>query len=464
MAVAVTLNRRGTDARWFALPVALLAPSLGVAAVVSPVAAVAGAAALLFVTVAFYDLAAGVALFTTLTFLESLPGVGDGLGAVKLGGLVLVLAALRRSGAPFLLKERPALAYVATFFAGWAVASSLWAEDVARAGGDGLRLVLNVALVFVVFAAVRDARDARLIVWGYLAGGAAAAVVGFLDPAGASNRLAGGLGEPNFLAAVLIPALVFALFMLGSTERAAARRWLLWGLVLLFTVAIFMTQSRGGLVALAVTFVAALLFGSRRTRRHFAALGGVAASFGLVYYAAFASSWALERLENPGGGTGRADLWSVATDVIADHPVLGVGAGNFPIVAPQYAAEPINLPLARLVVDTPKVAHNTYLGVFADLGIVGLLAFVMIVLSTLFLARRATRYFARSGEVELELLCRAVFVGLVGMLAAFVFLSGEYEKRLWLLLGLGVALYGLARRRLQRTPAPVRTAPRLRPR
>jgi O-antigen ligase len=144
--------------------------------------------------------------------------------------------------------------------------------------------------------------------------------------------------------------------------------------------------------------------------------------------------------------------------------VLGVGAGNFPIVAPQYAAEPINLPFARLVVDTPKVAHNTYLGVFADLGIVGLLAFVVIVLSALGLARRATKYFARSGEVELELLCRAVLVGLAGMLAAFVFLSGEYEKQLWLVIGLAVALYGLARRRLQRTSAPARTAQRLHPR
>ena len=464
MAVGTAVNHRGTDARWFALPVALLAPLLGVAAVISPVGAVAGATALLFVTVAFYDLAAGVALFATLTFLEALPGVGGGLGAVKVGGFVLVLAALRRSGAPFLLKEHPALAYVASFFAGWAVASSLWAEDVARAGGGGLRLVLNVALVFVVVAAVRDAHDARWIVWGYLAGGAAAAGVGFLVPAeDGSNRLVGGLGEPNFLAAVLIPALVFAVFALGWTERGAAQRWLLWGCVLLFTVAIFLTQSRGGLVALAITFVAALLFGGRM-RRHFALFGALAAAVGLAYYGAFASPEALARLANPGGGTGRADLWSVATGVIADHPVVGVGAGNFPIIAPQYATAPINLPAANFVVDTPKVAHNTYLGVFADLGIVGLLAFVVIVLSALVLARRATRYFALSGDVALELLCRAVFVGLVGMLAAFVFISGEYEKQLWLLLGLAVALYGIARRRLQRTPAPVRTAPRLRPR
>jgi hypothetical protein len=32
------------------------------------------------------------------------------------------------------------------------------------------------------------------------------------------------------------------------------------------------------------------------------------------------------------------------------------------------------------------------------------------------------------------------------MLTAFVFLSGEYEKQLWLLLGLAVALHALARR------------------
>jgi hypothetical protein len=38
------------------------------------------------------------------------------------------------------------------------------------------------------------------------------------------------------------------------------------------------------------------------------------------------------------------------------------------------------------------------------------------------------------------------------MLTAFVFLSGEYEKQLWVLLGLAVAVYGIARRRLAAQP------------
>ena len=112
--------------------------------------------------------------------------------------------------------------------------------------------------------------------------------------------------------------------------------------------------------------------------------------------------------------------------------------------------EPVNLPFARLIVDTPKVAHNTYLGVFADLGVVGLILFAAVVLGGL--VADVARDGCRSREpasTDLELLSRAVLVALVAMLTAFVFLSGHYEKQFWLLLGLGVALYGLARRRAQ---------------
>jgi O-antigen ligase len=447
VAVSVGVERPGPDARWVALPLVGLAPALGAVAVVSPAVALASVAGLLFTALAFYDLAAGVALFAAFVFFEQVPGIGGtSVGAVKAGGLILVLAALRRSGTPFLLKEHPLLAYAAAVLAAWALASSLWAVDVSRAAGDGFRLMLGLALVFIVFAAVRQPRHARWLVWGYLGGAAAAAASGIVSPsANEPDRLAGSIGDPNFLAAMLVPAIVFAVFALGWT-REPAKRWLLGGGIVLFTLALYLTQSRGGLVALAAAIAAAALFGGP-LRRYVIPIAAVVASVGLVYYAAFASSYAVERLTNPGGGTGRADLWSVATEVIEDHPLVGVGAGNFPVVAPQYATEPVNLPSVHLVVDTPKVAHNTYLGVFADLGIVGLFAFAVVLFAGLALTIRATTTFARTGHRELELLSRAVLVSLVGLLTAFVFLSGQYEKQLWLLLGLGIALHALARRR-----------------
>lgn len=453
MAVAVGASRPRPDARWIALAAAPVAAALGALAVLSPVAALGAVLALLFVAIAFHDLALGVAIYATVMFFETLPvATTAGLGAAKVGGLVLVLAALRRSGTPLLLREHPLIAYAATFLAAWALASSLWAEDVPLAATEGSRLALNVALLFVIFAAVRQARHARWVVWGYLLGAAASALVGLVQPAeGDADRLAGSVGDPNFLAAMLVPAIVFAVFAFGWARRPA-ERWLLSLLLVVYTIALLGTQSRGGLVALGVTLVAGMLLGGA-FRRHFAVLTAAIAFAGLVYYGAFASAAALERVTNPGGGAGRADLWSVATEVAGDHPVVGVGAGNFPVVAPQYVTEPLDLREVQLVVDEPTVAHNTYIGVLAELGVVGLIAFAVVVLAALALARRATKAFRRASAPELELLSRAVLLGLVGMLTAFVFLSGLYENQLWLLLGLAVALYTIARRR-EREDAP----------
>jgi len=447
MSVGVEAARPGPDTRWLVLPVAVLAPLLGAAAVVSPIAAVTGAVAVLFVTLAFYDLAAGVALFAAIIFFETLPGAsGAGLGAVKVAGIVLVLAALRRSGTPLLAREHPLLAYLAVLLGAWAFASMLWAQDVSRAAADALRFGLGITLLFIVFAAVQQPRHVHWLVWGYISGAAAAALVGIVGTSSADeSRLTGGLGDPNFLAAMLVSALVLAVFELGWTRRPA-QRWLLWGCVVLFTVSLYLTQSRGGLVALAASFAAGLVFGGP-VRRYFVVLGTLVVAVGFAYYAMFASSFAVERLTNPGRGTGRADVWSIATEVISDHPLVGVGAGNFPVVARQYATEPENLPFVRLVVDTPKVAHNTYLGTFADLGLVGLLAFAFVIVAALVFAGRSVRVFARARNVELELLSRAVLIALIGMLTAFVFLSGQYEKQLWLLFGLAIALHALARKR-----------------
>ncbi len=442
MTTATLVPRSGRDARWLTVPIAGLAAALGAAAVVSPAAAIVSAAGLVFVVLAFHELAAGVAIFTALAFLATAPGAG---GSLKLAGVLLVLAALRRSGTPLLLKEHPGVAFAIVFLAVWALASTMWADDARTAAGDGSRLVLGVALVFVVFAAVKQGRHVRWVIWGYLAGATGAALVGILVPGYApEGRVAGTLGNANLLAALLVPALVFALFGLGWA-RSAAERLLLVGCGVLFTVTIFLTQSRGGLAALAAAIAAGIVFGGP-LRRRFAALAVAAATLGIVYYTAFASSSALERVTNPGSGTGRTDIWAVAGDVIADHPLLGVGAGNFPLVSPRYATETLNLANVYLVVDTPKPTHNAYLGVLAELGVVGIVAFGLVLLSALVLARRSATAFSRAGDRELELMSRGLLVSLIAMFTSFVFLSGESEKQFWLLVGLTFALHAIARR------------------
>ena len=45
----------------------------------------------------------------------------------------------------------------------------------------------------------------------------------------------------------------------------------------------------------------------------------------------------------------------------------------------------------------------------------------------------------------MEILGRGVLIGTIGMLAAYVFITAQYEKQLWLLLGICAALSTLAR-------------------
>jgi O-antigen ligase len=174
------------------------------------------------------------------------------------------------------------------------------------------------------------------------------------------------------------------------------------------------------------------------------AVGALAA--GIAYFGAFAPAAARHRVSASSGTAGRTDLWRVAWRMVSDRPVEGVGAGNYRAAVPRFVLVPGQLRRSDLVVDRARVVHNSYLEVLAELGAVGL-AFLAAVLGfCLRAALRAARAFRRVGDAGLEALSRGVGIGLVGMLAAAAFISAEYEKELWLLLGLAAALERLARR------------------
>jgi len=452
---------------WFAAPLlAGLAAALGIVAVIAPVVALAGAVGLVFVVLAMRNLAVGVSLFTVLTFFEEIPGLqGSGLSVTKLAGGVLVCSWLlivtrRQSGSRLLIREQPALAAVAIVFVAWATASRLWATDIAAAGGDAQRLAMSVILVFVVFTAIREPRHVTWVVAAYLAGALLSALIGIVatSPDGGADfeprRLEGGLADPNELAAILVPALAFATFALAAFRGSLARLALGAG-VTVFAIALFLTESRGGLIGLAVTLVAAVLFAGR-VRPHALAVVLIVSGLGISYYTLVAPPESLERVTefSSGGGTGRTDLWAVATEMIRDRPVAGVGLGNFQVVEPSYASGTINLPNVELIVDTPKVVHNTYLHVFAELGLVGFAAFMALIVGSLTLAVRSIRDFGRSGDVRSEILARGFLVGLFGMLTSYAFISAQFEKQLWLLLGVAAALSSVARLREEPETAP----------
>jgi O-antigen ligase len=212
-------------------------------------------------------------------------------------------------------------------------------------------------------------------------------------------------------------------------------------------LALFLTVSRGGLVALAAVLIAgvAVAGNARKTAALVVAVAVLGATF---YFVALAPPEARDRIVTSDGGTGREDIWKVGWRMVEANPVVGVGAGNFATSSVHYLLEPGVILRPDFIVDDPKVAHNTYLEVLAELGVVGLALFLIVLGYSLVTALRAARTFQRVGDRELDIVARAVFVALVGLLTAAFFGSREFSNQLWLLLSLGPALQGVARAEL----------------
>jgi len=441
-----------------ALGVLFVAAAIGALSGYDPKIAIAASLGLAFVLIALGDLAFGIAVFATLTYLELAPiaGGGPAVSFAKLAGLTLgiswIAALASRSGrSRMFFTAHPGMTAALGFFAAWTALSLLWTEDQEPTVVAFTRLVLNMALIPIVFTGLQEARHLRWVAAGIVAGAGLAAAYGLLGApsvaeAGDLNRIAGTVGDPNLLASVLVVGLVMAMTLLLDAKRSIATRGISAGVGILCMAAIFATASRGGIVAMAAALVAAVvLAGPRRGRMAFLATSVVVLAVG--YFAVFASTAQVERLTTADGGAGRTDIWQVGWRMAQAEPLHGVGAGNFPISSVHYLlVEPGAIDRADFIVDRPAVAHNTYLEILAELGIVGLVLMLTFILIGLLAAIRAAWAFDRIGEDGLSLIARGVAVGLISVLAADFFLSNQVGKLLWLLIALGPAMLAIARR------------------
>jgi O-antigen ligase len=446
-AVGSTLLGRLTPA--FALGGA--AVGVGFLAGADPRLAIAAALGLLFVLIVLADLAVGLAAFTILAFGVQIPALqGPTTSVAKIAGLLLMISwiatiATRRDARRGFISDHPGLSYVLVLFIAWVALSQVWAADSGSALTAAGRLTLNAILVLIVYSAVRTPEQAILVIAAFVAGACLDAIYGLLFGSplpGHLERLTSSISNPNELASILVAALVLSLGLAGALRSSPLGRLAALGATTLCGAAIFLTGSRGGLVGLSVALAAFLVVGTRWRGRILLAtvLLGLA---GFGYFEYVASPDIRAHVSSFGSGSGRLDIWTVAWRMIEANPLVGVGAGNFPVVSVHYLLQPGAIEHGAFFISTPKVTHNSYLEVWAELGIVGLALFVTILVFCVRSALRAARGLA-NGDVRMEFISRAVFVALVGMLATDFFGSREYVKELWLLLALGPALLAMA--------------------
>ena len=418
------------------LAVCALAACVGLLAGVDPKLAIAASLGLVFMLVILSDLAAGLTVFTFLSLVAIVPlGAGPAVSFLKAVGFLLLLSWLAttlRSGgttADF-VSSHQGLTYVIVLFLGWLALSQLWAGDPSASLLSLYRIALNAILFVIVYTAVQGRRELTNVMAAFVLGASVAALYGISHGGGESDaeRLSGTLGNANELAAVLVVGAVFAAGLMLTSGKRPGLRLIGAGGLFFCVFGVLLTLSRTGLVSLGVACVAAVLL-SGRWRIRIMPLVVIVAVLAIGYFAVVASPTARDRVTNfGGGGTGRTDLWKVAWRMVEAEPVHGIGAGNFPTTAPDYLLRPGVLERSDLIVTEPKVAHNTYLEIFAELGFIGITLFASILLICLSCVWRAIRNFARRRERTMEILARTLLVALIALLVADFFASEEYQK------------------------------------
>ena len=440
--------------RLWQLGVPAFAVLVGLVTGLSPRLGLAAALGVAFVALVLSDLTIGLALFIVVAFVEGVADLGS-LSLPKLAGGLLVLSWLasrltddeqRRE----LTRDHPALVAVAIATAGWVTMSAVWAEIPSASLGAALRWIPNLALLAIVYAAVRRPAHVYwiyvLFVIGAFLSALAGALTGTVDP-GDAGRLTGSGVNPNGLGELLAVAVIFGGALAACRDVSGLPRAVALSSAGVALILLLLTASRGALLGLmAALLLAPLIVGPGR---RIAALVLALLAFGCAstYLAAYAPPETVAHLfSSDASGSGRTDVWKVGWRMVEANAIVGVGAENFGNSTIHYLLEPGTIPYSEFIVDEQKVAHNVYLQVVAELGIVGLALFLGILALSLGAALKAARSFARTGERSLELLTRALLLALTAILVSEFFGSGLYSKQMWVLLGMCVALRALSRR------------------
>lgn len=340
--------------------------------------------------------------------------------------------------------EWPPLAVPLSAWLVWSALGCAWSPNSALS----LRLWIHwlaATIAYVLLFHLSDrGKDLRAIVAAALAAGAAVAALGIGQHVWGWTFVpqafppAATFANKNVAAQFAIGVLPFAVVWVTGSRRG--RSWSLaavaTGLLLTFLA---LTRTRSAAVAAVVESLVLVAWWGR-SRRWAWGLGAVAAV--LVMAVAAQHRWSSVGSASVSSVQGRVAIWRNTLVMIREHPVVGVGLGAHPTIYPAYHRRAAVDPLfsSRLHLD---FAHDDYLQLTAELGLVGAALLAVLGVAGVRLVREAR---ARAASGEDALLAAAATASAAGLLIDALFSFAAYRALPPWLLALDAALLAVVAR------------------
>jgi O-antigen ligase len=376
----------------------------------------------------------------------SVPGIGTISKFLGMIALACTVFAALVNGRVRHLRLVHISALVFVIWAGGSVFRSIDQHWASLRFGTYLQLFLMLWMIWELAPGVRRQRGlmTAYVLGAYVA--SLATILVFRTEAGAARRYAATGFDANDLGTILALALPMAWY-LGMTYRQPILRWICLGYVPVGIFAIGLTASRGAMV---VGTVALLIVPLMMTRLSPAKMVGVImvliACGGIA--AVYIPKRSLDRLGTfsadveEGHFGGRGTIWKAGLRAFAQRPLTGYGAASFKGAVSTFMGR-------------GAVAHNTYLSVLVEQGILGFVPWFMMFVAVFFQVRRLPPLERRFGMVLMATLGIAILP-----------LSWDDRKPVWMILAVLAAFSEALRQGRAGTspiqiqqPHPLRSAP-----
>ncbi len=258
----------------------------------------------------------------------------------------------------------------------WATLSYFWSSD-PSATWTKLQVLLQQivgALAIALFVYTKP-KTLQPLLFSYSLGAIIAAsqgIVNYLRNPSSRTTFSGAADAADFAAIVMLGSLVA--IGLWLVTKSPALRWYSLICFLVCTLAVVLSGTRSAWVAILLTLALVILprLGwQRMIGIVFAILLASAALYQLPAVNQFLNSRITSAAED--GGAGRTAIWSVGLQIALESPLFGHGFGTFTSLftldkAPESSLESID----TYYITDGRGAHNIYLELVSEIGIVGL--------------------------------------------------------------------------------------------
>lgn len=393
-----------------------------------------------------------VQLQRVATKIYDLPGPGDPLVA-----FLIMVVAIR----VLMFNERPMTwlknSFIILIYLIFLVISALAAGDMAPALSELFDVAQNLVIASIVLFMIQRTPSLRNAIWAVIAAGMLMGTISVIQRITGNYtslfwgfggweysgyvgrpRLAGPYATPNPYAQVLVIIVILALDRTLHSKRILFRGVAAYA-VLVTSLALIFTDSRGGFVDLVFTLFVFFLFERPNVPTVLVVLliGMVVASYLPANFTDRIST--LTELLQPADQAtltdesfrGRTSENLAAWRMFLDNPILGVGLNNYRLHYQDYSRE-IGLDPRRV----PRDPASLYLQILANQGIVGAIVFVVFMASVFLRLLHAYQKLKARKMSDEAYMASALFAAYAGYMFMSLYKNSAYTNVFWVLIAM----------------------------